>query len=1670
MDFTESPGMAFDDDAELFFQPSRILNGNHNFWCLRWRLVAVFGWMCAFFLTSAPLTSAQTSVLMHHYDIGRTGQNTNETILTPANVNSTTFEKLFSVPTDGLVFAQPLYVPGVAVSGQGTHNVVFVATEHDSLYAYDADTGGTPLWTVSFRINGATSVPWQTVGAGDIYPEIGITGTPVIDPSTGTLYLVAETLESGVCVHRLHAIDITSGAEKFGGPVVLQASAPGTGSGSSNGTLVFNSLVENQRPGLLLLNGNVYIGFAAHGDNGFWHGWILSYNAATLQQTAAWTASPNGLGSGFWAAGSGLAADANNGGRLFVVTGNGDYPVPGNVVPNPAPAPSSSVDYGDSIVSLSVANNQIVPTDYFTPYNTASLDAADTDMGSGGVLVLPPQTGSYPNILIQAGKQGRIYVVNRDMLTLNNSYFCNGCTSDPEILQTVNGIGGLWSMPAYWNGNVYFWGSTDHLKAYSLTNGVLSASQTSESAESSAFPGSTPVVSANGTTNGIVWAVESDGFAAHSPAILRAYDATNVSNLFYASNLTAGRDNLGPAVKFVVPIVANGKVYVGTSGELDVFGLIGSEPQAAAPAISPAAGTYGAAVNVTISDSTTGTTIYYTTDGSTPTINSAIYSKGVPISATATVNAIAAVNGYLQSPMSSATYTISTSTAAPQFSPAPGSYVGTQPVTLSDASPSPTIYYTLDGSTPTHSSAVYSGAIQLSTTTVITAIGSSAGLTDSAPVTGTYTVTPVSSATINYSQGFSNPAGMQFNGVTDLDDTRLQLTNGGLNEAGSAFYTTPVDIRNFTTDFAFQLSNAMADGTTFTIQNSAAGATALGASGGNLGYGTGTKGIGNSVAIKFDIYSNDGEGDDSTGLYVNGASPTVPSIDLTSSGIVLNNGDTIAAHITYNGTTLTMTLTDDVLNTSATESWTVNIPTTIGSNTAYVGFTGGTGGLSSSQKIETWTLESTPPAGPPAATPSITPGTETFTGSLSVALGDGTTGAAIYYTTDGSTPIAGGGGTTRLYANPFTVNATTTVNAIATASTYSTSALATATFTQQAVASPTFTPNGGAITSTQGIVLTDAVTSAAIYYTTDGSVPSPGVGTTKLYGGAFTLATSATVNAIATYTGYANSVVSSAVFTVGSLGTVATPALTPNGGKVSANQAISISDATTGASIYYTVDGSIPSPGVGTTVAYTGAFALGQNPPTTVKAIALEPGYTNSAVKSVAFTILPAAPAPSISPAAGTYTGSFSVSFSDSLSGTTYYYTTDGSSPAPGVGTTQKYTAPFTVSASETVQAIAEYNGYSRSAVTSAAYVIGSSGGITGYGSGFTTTSGLQLNGSAAWNQTANRITLTNGGASQAASVFATASVNVQSFTTTFSFQLTNAAADGFVFVLQNNSLTALGGSGGLLGYASGTNAVFSKSVAVKFDLFSNSGEGANSTGIYLNGASPIVPAVDLTPSGVNLHSGDVFNVTLNYDGAWLQMTVTDTVTNATFTDSWQVNIPSMLGATTGYAGFTASTGGGTATQEILNWMFTPGMPVMKDPTQYQTASLMASSVSSGPTYAIQPWTGYVSGTGTGLSATKVGDNVTITLNVPVAGTYDVRFASKNYTARGVTQLSVNGVNVGSPVDEFSTVPAALWYEFDLGPVTLAAGNQPFRFTVTGKDAASTAYALAFEYIKLTPQ
>jgi hypothetical protein len=1276
-----------------FFHPARLTASLHQA-----RTISAICRKTALVLLAILMASlsalAQTSILTQHYDTLRTGQNITETILTPANVNTTSFGKLFSISVQGYLYAQPLYVPGVVIPGNGTHNVLYVATEHDFLYAFDADNGA-QLWLVNFLVNGATPLSPSDVGnTQDINPEIGITGTPTIDPTSKTLYVVVNTKESGNLIYRLHAIDITTGAEKFGGPMLITASVPGTAPDGNGSTVPLNNAWANQRPGLLLLNGYLYIGFSSHGDNGPWHGWVLGYNATTLAQTGAWCTSPNGKGNGIWGAGSGLTADAA--GNLYVATGNGD-----DTVQTPAPPPSATIDFGDSLVRLSLTNGVPIPTDYFTPYNQASLDSGDADVGSGGVLVLPDQPGPYNHILLQSGKQGSLYVVNRDKMTSDGSHYCNGCSSDPEIIQTVSLGGGLWSMPAYWNNQIYVWGSGGHLEAYSLTNGVVSQTPTSQSGESSGFPGSTPVVSSNGTNNGVVWAVETDAYNFSGPAILRAYSATDVSHLLYGSNLTGGRDTLAPAVKFVVPVVTNGKVYVGARKEVDVFGLLGGETQAAAPVLNPTGGLYYGGTQVSMSSTTPNASIYYTTDGNLATNASTLYTGAVTVTDTTTLDAIAISPGYIQSTDATDTYTIKDQAAPPDISPAAGTYSSTQTVKLSDTSASPTIYYTTDGSVPNHNSKQYSAPISVTSTTPISAIASSPGLNDSVVVTAFFTINP-NVTTINFGTGFSTPTGLQFNGSTDLDGSRLQLTNGRGGEAGSAFFTAPINISNFTTDFTFQLSNALGDGMTFTIQNSSAGSIALGPSGGGLGYGPdnpgGTPGISNSVAVKYDLADNDGEGDDSTGLYTNGASPTVPATDMTASGVILNSGDTMTVHITYDGTTLAMTITDHLANTTFSTSWPINITQTIGGNTAYVGFTGGTGELSANQEIETWTFASTPPA-TQVQTPVITPKGSKISTTQSISITDATTGAAIFYTTDGSVPSPGQG-TTQKYSVAFTLPASATVKAIATASGFATSSLSAQSFTVQRVVMPVLAPTGGAILTTQTISITDGTSGAAIYYTTDGTVPSPGMGTTQKYLAPFALPSRATVKAIATESGFESSALGSATYTFQK---ASPPVVTPKNGTIATTQTINLTDTTTGAAIYYTTDGTVPAPGQGTTHQFSAPFTLSASGP--VKAIAIATGYLNSALTTTSFT-LQRATNPTFSPTGGAISSTQPITLADTTTGAVIYYTTDGSAPSPGVGTTKKYGSPFTLPVSATVKTIAVAPGYMNSAMAQANYTV----------------------------------------------------------------------------------------------------------------------------------------------------------------------------------------------------------------------------------------------------------------------------------------------------------------------------------------------------------------------------
>jgi hypothetical protein len=520
-------------------------------------------------------------ILTYHYNLARDGVNSREYAFTAANVNKNTFGKLFSCPVDGAVYTEPLWIPALNVNGS-VHNVVFVATQHDSLYAFDADTSPCQqLWHVNLLDSahgataGETSVLWSDVGSGykDIYPEIGVTGTPVIDPSTSTIYLISKSENSGPIFHqRLHAIDLMTGNEKFSAPVNISATVAGSGDGSSGGALSFNPQSQNVRSALALVNGVVYICWASHEDTFPYHGWILGYNAANVQQqTGIFNSSPNGGLNGIWMAGAAPAADA--GGNLYVGTGNGTFDA------NQTSAPNN--DYGDSLVKIGTSGG-LIPLDYFTPDDQATLSLYDTDLGSGGVLLLPDQTaGPVAHLLISGGKEGVLYLVDRD----NMGKF--QAVSNNQIVQSFFASQGSFSTPVFWQNNLYIagavQGTSDNLRMYSFNpaSGQFSTQQSAMTAHSFPFPGATPVVSASGSSNGIVWALDSSCYGVPSPcgatasaAVLYAFDANNVVTELWSSSQSAGRDQAGGAVKFMVPTVANGKVYIGTRTEVNVYGLL----------------------------------------------------------------------------------------------------------------------------------------------------------------------------------------------------------------------------------------------------------------------------------------------------------------------------------------------------------------------------------------------------------------------------------------------------------------------------------------------------------------------------------------------------------------------------------------------------------------------------------------------------------------------------------------------------------------------------------------------------------------------------------------------------------------------------------------------------------------------------------------------------------------------------------------------------------------------------------------------------------------------------------------------------------------------------------------------------------------------------------------
>jgi hypothetical protein len=619
------------------------------------------GLVAALILSTALATAAQINVLTQHNDIGRTGQNTNETILNTSNVNAAHFAKLFSLPVAGQVYAQPLYVQNVTINGT-THNVLIVATETDHVYAFDADTKGPALWTASMVDTAHGAKPGEhslqtssTIGCTDLQPQIGISSTPVIDSLAKTIYVEAKSQLGSTYIHRLHALDLTTGHEKVPGPVEITAAVSGTGDGSENGTITFDSLHQHNRSGLLLLNGEIYIAFASHCDFGPYHGWLFAYNTANFARSSFLMTTPNGGLGGFWMAGSGVAADGN--GNIFIASGNGTFDT--HNVP--------ATELGDTVLKLGTTNGNLTLLDYFTPSDQNCLEAQDIDLGSGGVLVLPTQPGTKPDLLVAAGKEGAIYVVNRDQMTANNVHYLgkSTCTThDPEILEesASGAVGGMWSMPAYWNSTLYYWGSGDVLKSIPVTGGLPDFTHITGNTTSIGFPGATPSISSNGTTAGtaIVWAIDSSQYGSPGPgpgpAVLHAYDATNISNELWNSTQAADhRDQPGNAVKFSVPTIANGKVYIGTSGQVQAYGLL---PVVATPVISPSSESFPSSLQVSMSDATAGAVIHYTLDGSTPTQNHGnIYKIPFTITASKTIQAVAVAPHSANSEVASETYT-----------------------------------------------------------------------------------------------------------------------------------------------------------------------------------------------------------------------------------------------------------------------------------------------------------------------------------------------------------------------------------------------------------------------------------------------------------------------------------------------------------------------------------------------------------------------------------------------------------------------------------------------------------------------------------------------------------------------------------------------------------------------------------------------------------------------------------------------------------------------------------------------------------------------------------------------------------------------------------------------------------------------------------------------------
>jgi uncharacterized repeat protein (TIGR03806 family) len=609
-------------------------------------------------LIRAASLAAGESVLTYHNDNARTGANTNETLLTPANVNPKLFGLLRKYPVDGYVYAQPLYYSGLTIPGKGVRNVVFVATANNSVYAFDADSADGPdgglLWHDDLG-EGIDLVHRHEIGGRyhdnvfqDMLPKIGITGTPIIDPATDTLYVDAftrtESDDGPVFHHKLHALNIADGTERPFSPVEVAASVPGTGFDSVNGVVTLNPRQHIQRPALTLAGGILYVAYGSAADTDPYHGWIIGFNPRNLQVLPGhvFNTTPNATREKFgphagegalWMGGDGLVVDAET--NLFFEVANGSF--------DADPSLGNGVNYGDSFMKLSTAGNRLAVADYFTPFNQKEMQAQDADFGSGGPVLLPDEAASaaHPHLIVGGDKSSHIYLADRDHM---GNY--HPSDNDQLVQEVYADVGRIFSTPAYFNFHLYYQGIGGVMKAFAITNGHLNPTPDSATRTSFSGFGTTPSVSANGRRAGIVWTIQSDGAVQHRPAILHAYNASNLAEELYNSSQLLERDNPGNAVKMSVPTIADGKVFVGAQQDLAIFGNGVFLP---APVMSPAGGDFNNSVSVTLLDGEPDANIYYTLDGNTPTIHSIHYRTPIIVTNSVKLRALAVKAGAVNS-------------------------------------------------------------------------------------------------------------------------------------------------------------------------------------------------------------------------------------------------------------------------------------------------------------------------------------------------------------------------------------------------------------------------------------------------------------------------------------------------------------------------------------------------------------------------------------------------------------------------------------------------------------------------------------------------------------------------------------------------------------------------------------------------------------------------------------------------------------------------------------------------------------------------------------------------------------------------------------------------------------------------------------------------------------